>query len=418
MYGDTILKGFATSVVVVLATVLSIFIWSAKADGWFVVGAAMVMTAVALYSKYPPTEDKHDASQKSIGLPRMRLLSMLAIVLFTVGNLVYSSATDYEKNMEFMEHPVEKFSESDGFAEGPTSPPPTSPPTIPPTSSPTTSKVTCPDPAKSAWGPGNPKTKLDRIQLDRILVAEQVAHYVLSILQERDVPVALIQGTSLHAFRNAGSGSCFQANRMDDDIDMVVSRHHLISEFDGKMHLDLMNSFGWGIRRSRDGNIIQIVPGDEVAEPVAKTPFQIDISTFECDVVKGLVHIPWGNVYIDLKAFFPFERRDWILPGSMFNGTTFFGLAFDLECLLENQYGPDFRTPKSEKFFRGNMSGSMLVGQPPCKVRPMNEDQQRQFKKQILVCEGCDASKANKQVLDDLAKRSPVNSTVCFKQVP
>jgi hypothetical protein len=28
-YGDTILKGFATSVAVVLATVLSIFIWNA-----------------------------------------------------------------------------------------------------------------------------------------------------------------------------------------------------------------------------------------------------------------------------------------------------------------------------------------------------------------------------------------------------
>jgi UDP-sugar transporter A1/2/3 len=32
-YGDTILKGFATSVAVVLATVLSIFIWNAQVDG-------------------------------------------------------------------------------------------------------------------------------------------------------------------------------------------------------------------------------------------------------------------------------------------------------------------------------------------------------------------------------------------------
>jgi len=55
-YGDTILKGFATSVAVVVATILSIFIWNAPVDGWFVIGAAMVIIAVVLYSKYPPEE--------------------------------------------------------------------------------------------------------------------------------------------------------------------------------------------------------------------------------------------------------------------------------------------------------------------------------------------------------------------------
>jgi UDP-sugar transporter A1/2/3 len=90
-YGDTILKGFATSVAVVLATVLSIFIWNAQVDGWFVVGAAMVMTAVALYSKYPPTEDiKHDASQESSGFRNKRIgLSLLLILAaLAVGNIV------------------------------------------------------------------------------------------------------------------------------------------------------------------------------------------------------------------------------------------------------------------------------------------------------------------------------------------
>jgi hypothetical protein len=144
-----------------------------------------------------------------------------------------------------------------------------------------------------------------------------------------------------------------------------------------------------------------------------KTPFQIDIYAFECDVVKGLVHFPWDNYYYDLKAFFPFERRDWILPGSKFNGTTFFGLPFDQECFLENSYGPDFRTPIRGKKMASFNKDRVNVGRPPCKARPMNEDQQRQFKRQLIMCEGCDASKANKQVLDDLAKRSPVNSTVC-----
>lgn len=53
-YADTILKGFATSVAVVLATVISIVFSGSKVDGWFAVGAAMVMYSVRLYSKHPP----------------------------------------------------------------------------------------------------------------------------------------------------------------------------------------------------------------------------------------------------------------------------------------------------------------------------------------------------------------------------
>jgi UDP-sugar transporter A1/2/3 len=52
-YADTILKGFATSVAVVLATVLSIFIWKARVDAFFIFGAAMVMLAVRIYTMYP-----------------------------------------------------------------------------------------------------------------------------------------------------------------------------------------------------------------------------------------------------------------------------------------------------------------------------------------------------------------------------
>jgi hypothetical protein len=209
---------------------------------------------------------------------------------------------------------------------------------------------------------------------------------------------------------------------LDDDIDMAVSHQHLISEFDETMHLDLMKNFGWGIQRvGGRGNIIQIVPGDRyhLAMSVRKTVFQIDIYAFTCNVVKGLVHFPWDNFHYDLNAFFPFERRDWMLPGSkVTNGTAVFGLPYDQECFLENSYGPDFRTPIRGKKIIHFIPNGMAVGQPPCKPRPMNEDQQQQFKRQLLLCEGCDASKANNQVLDDLANRSAVNSTVCIKKVP
>jgi len=49
-YADTILKGFATSVAVVIATIMSIFIFDTTLDWQFGVGASMVIWAVQLYS--------------------------------------------------------------------------------------------------------------------------------------------------------------------------------------------------------------------------------------------------------------------------------------------------------------------------------------------------------------------------------
>jgi hypothetical protein len=111
-YGDAILKGFATSVAIVVATVLSIFIWNAPVDGWFVVGAAMVITAAVLYSKFPP-EDKYNSgpSQKSLRGRRHRIwwlrIGLLLAVLFMLSrNILIRLPTNYIKNMELMELPM------------------------------------------------------------------------------------------------------------------------------------------------------------------------------------------------------------------------------------------------------------------------------------------------------------------------
>jgi UDP-sugar transporter A1/2/3 len=53
-YANAILKGFCTSVAVVVATVLSIWLFGTRVDAWFALGAIMVVGAVQLYSKYPP----------------------------------------------------------------------------------------------------------------------------------------------------------------------------------------------------------------------------------------------------------------------------------------------------------------------------------------------------------------------------
>jgi UDP-sugar transporter A1/2/3 len=100
-YADTILKGFATSVAVVVATVLSIFIWNTPVDGWFVVGAAMVIAAVVLYSKYPPeTAFLSDESQKLGGVRRpptwwLRMGLLSAVLFMAVRRTVWDMPTDY-----------------------------------------------------------------------------------------------------------------------------------------------------------------------------------------------------------------------------------------------------------------------------------------------------------------------------------
>mmetsp|Transcript_17745 Transcript_17745/g.32090 ORF Transcript_17745/g.32090 Transcript_17745/m.32090 type:complete len:350 (-) Transcript_17745:493-1542(-) len=65
-YADSIWKGFATSVAVVVATLMSIFIWNARVDHWFVIGAAMVMWAVQLYSKKPAATKKKESEIETL----------------------------------------------------------------------------------------------------------------------------------------------------------------------------------------------------------------------------------------------------------------------------------------------------------------------------------------------------------------
>jgi len=53
-YADNILKGFATSISIVVATMLSVVFMNKTVRPMFVVGAALVITSVMIYNKYPP----------------------------------------------------------------------------------------------------------------------------------------------------------------------------------------------------------------------------------------------------------------------------------------------------------------------------------------------------------------------------
>jgi UDP-sugar transporter A1/2/3 len=52
-YADNILKGFATSLSIILATVLSVVVFGAAINTLFVLGAALVLVAVFLYGSFP-----------------------------------------------------------------------------------------------------------------------------------------------------------------------------------------------------------------------------------------------------------------------------------------------------------------------------------------------------------------------------
>lgn len=53
-YADNILKGFATSAAIVLSSIASMYFFDFVLSLQFVIGASMVMTAVYIYSKFPP----------------------------------------------------------------------------------------------------------------------------------------------------------------------------------------------------------------------------------------------------------------------------------------------------------------------------------------------------------------------------
>lgn len=51
-YTDNIRKNFATSIAIVLSTILSMYIFAFRPSAYFAMGAAMVIGAIFLYTKY------------------------------------------------------------------------------------------------------------------------------------------------------------------------------------------------------------------------------------------------------------------------------------------------------------------------------------------------------------------------------
>ena len=52
-YADNILKGFATSVSIIISTVASVYLFNFQINMQFLIGSSLVISAVYMYSKYP-----------------------------------------------------------------------------------------------------------------------------------------------------------------------------------------------------------------------------------------------------------------------------------------------------------------------------------------------------------------------------
>lgn len=80
-YADALLKGFAISVAVIVASVASIFLFDTKVNGIFFVGASMVGIAVKMYSYYGAGKEEHLDKRRACTTK----LSPRSMMLFCLG---------------------------------------------------------------------------------------------------------------------------------------------------------------------------------------------------------------------------------------------------------------------------------------------------------------------------------------------
>ena len=68
-YADNILKGFATSFSIIVSCVASIYFFNFQLNGMFVLGAALVISAIFLYGR--PQNQVNPASDKSASVAKV-----------------------------------------------------------------------------------------------------------------------------------------------------------------------------------------------------------------------------------------------------------------------------------------------------------------------------------------------------------
>jgi len=330
-YSTAVLKGFATSIAVVVATIASFFLFDTSLNANFFGGATLVILAVKLFST------KNDAFlSKAIKNNKKRSFKEVAPLTCIFGLIVFGLSYNYI-NLGF---PGAYADDITGNA-----------PVVSWTPQTTTTIDLFPACTPTDYHRDRP-VGISEEKFEKVLTGQEIVNYIVTELHKVGVPVALLFGTALHEYRN-GTGNCVHPWAKEDDFDIgVLQEHfHYVVLLIGKIEI----KFGWkveyGILPRWENTFLYFHPAGQDL----KEGFQIDVYAIAIDRPrKGLVSFYWDKVRVGMDGMFPLVKHKPLVITSnktMVNGddTPFFYMPFNAPCYLSNLYGEDFMTPRKVK---------------------------------------------------------------------
>jgi len=225
--------------------------------------------------------------------------------------------------------------------------------------------------------------------------AQKVLHYIVSKLQEDDIPLMLNWGTALYEFR-AGTESTFVPDVYDKDIDITVFEQHFGLILG--MIPDISRLFGWK-EILRKSSVSVLVPAGERGK--GSNSLQIDIYSFQCKITENLAYFPWDKVTFRLNTILPLR------PHTRISNQTLY-MPSDPACMLENLFGPDFRTPKKTSHF-----AHYAVDNPICKAPTHDASEKLEFMRQLSFCEVCDPLTMNLNAMANFSSGLQTTAPLC-----
>mmetsp|Transcript_25080 Transcript_25080/g.28086 ORF Transcript_25080/g.28086 Transcript_25080/m.28086 type:complete len:710 (-) Transcript_25080:158-2287(-) len=355
-YADAVLKGFATSIAVVVATVASFFLFDTSLNAMFVLGASMVASAVKIYSYYGKNassssnnaaENKNSYSccwkylKNSFGGKHLAVFFMIFVsILFTaMNNFIF-----YTRYMDMiLQLPTVLF---------------------PPEQHPTDSFPPCTPEDQHRDRPEDIKES----HYEKVRKAEEIFAYIVTELHKFGAPVTLLFGTALHEYRN-GTGNCVQPYFKEDDFDIgVFSQHfHYVVLLIDKVE----EKFGWKVHYEgkRKDTFLYFSPPKQKL----KGGFQVDVYALKVDKPReGLMDFDWDGIRIEKHALLPLVKHKPVVSS---NETTaaadgsvpFYYMPYNPHCYLTNLYGETYMTPqRGKKLKRSRTIKGNNYNSPPC----------------------------------------------------
>ena len=239
-------------------------------------------------------------------------------------------------------------------------------------------------------------TKLDGmsdIKYNRTITAIRILEFLSAKFEQKNAPIAINFGSALHEFREGKS--CYAHRIGDKDVDITVLEAHFPLIHD--LNEELRERFGWSVHSSSEMNsrlFATIKPLDDGRRnglPDANS-FNIDFYGFKCNAEENTVWFPWDQITTRINALLPLKKHGAPISKQLYDGVdydwvaskSFVYIPSDPACLLENIYGPDFRTPMNTKYYV-----SYAVDKPICKSPDLDASERLEFLRQLMLCSGC-----------------------------